>query len=354
MAAMELHASRIVSVANADPLDWKSSMISRKSPSPSGKGEAVPFESIAERVLAASDFYRKYSCYELIRKRRGDRFDGPLKGIGFAFARQGSGALLTEPTPTYSVEATLTKQMKLEIRTGLTPWLTGPSRLLAKVAADITGIPVSDIVCPGIEFSLDTGPDTNGRVATRVRELVRQACEALQRKRFRSPLPIVERIDAKPKRKPRVAANANGAYDDHSWAAAVVELELDETSLEPRVVGVWACIDCGHVVNPDAAGRIISRLVIDELAACTDEVPLLSHEGDVNGRAFALRGLGDAPPIQVEFIEHDERHPAKALGSLPASTIPAAYLAALSQATGLAFDKAPVQSNDMFLQFESL
>ncbi|HET7838422.1 MAG TPA: xanthine dehydrogenase family protein, partial [Rectinemataceae bacterium] len=119
--AIEAHANRIAAALGDDPLDWKSRNVLRKgSRLLTGEvlDEEVPYAAIAERLVAMSDYRRKWAGYELVRKRRSARESGSLRGIGLAFAYQGAGPFLSGgASNSYALEATLDKDLKVWIRT---------------------------------------------------------------------------------------------------------------------------------------------------------------------------------------------------------------------------------------------
>jgi CO/xanthine dehydrogenase Mo-binding subunit len=132
-------------------------------------------------------------------------------------------------------------------------------------------------------------------------------------------------------------------FDTAAWACAVLELELDSWTLEPRPLGVWLCVDGGHVVAPDRAAAALRSSVADALGACLTE--RFDPSGDADASAYFRYGLlplQKLPPISVEFLEPARRAAVKGIGELPFDTVPAAFLSALSQAADAAFSSLPV------------
>jgi CO/xanthine dehydrogenase Mo-binding subunit len=350
--AMEAHANRMAASAGEDPADWKSRNVMRKgSRLLTGEmlKEEVPYDAVLERIAAASDYRRKYAGYELVRKRRSGRSDGPLRGIGLSFAYQGAGPFLSgEASNSYTVEATLDKNLGLRILTSAAGGAGAVKDIWRRCASDILGIDIAgvSIAPPDTDQVPDSGPNTLSRNVSVVNRLVERACTAIQKRRFRDPLPLTARSVY---RVPRPIKWEGGQvmgspFDTAAWAGAVLELELDPWTYEPHPLGIWLCVDGGHIVSPDRATAALRSGVVDALGACITERFDPSGGGAERSDYFryGLLPLENLPPIYVEFIEPSRRAPVKGIGELPFDTVPAAFISALSQAADAAFSSLPV------------
>jgi CO/xanthine dehydrogenase Mo-binding subunit len=357
--AIEAHANRMAASLGEDPADWKSRNVLRKG-SALVTGEPLkeepPYDEILRRLAAASDYRRKYAGYELVRKRRSGRSDGPLRGIGLAFAYQGAGPFLSgDSSNSYTVEATLDKDLGLRI---LTSAAGGAGRVIdvwRGSAARILGLELErvSIATPDTDQVPDSGPNTLSRNVSIINRLVERACEAVQKRRFRDPLPITARsVYRVPRPIKWEGGQVSGSpFDVAAWAGAVLELELDPWTLEPRPLGVWLCVDGGQIVAPERAASALRASVVDALGACI--VERFEPAGGGPDAACATRAayfrygllpMRELPPISVEFLEPGRRAPVKGIGELPFDTVPAAFLSALSQASDAAFSSLPVSS----------
>jgi CO/xanthine dehydrogenase Mo-binding subunit len=362
--AVEAHANRLAAAAGEDPADWKSRNVLKKgSALITGEPlrEDAPYPAILDRLSRASDYRRKHACYELVRKRRSGRSDGPLRGIGLAFAYQGAGQFLSgEHSNTYSAEVGLDKDLKVLIRTSATAGGSGAPDIWRKTASSILGVPIANVhLAPAdTDESPNSGPSTLSRGVTVVNRLVENACSAIQKRRFRDPLPLSARSSY---RIPKPISWENGSvrgspFDTAAWAGAAVELELDRWTLEPRPLGVWLCVDGGQVVSPERAAAALRAGCVDALGACISE--RFDPDGGEGSAGqyfrYGLRPLGELPPISVEFLEPPRRAPAKGIGELPFNTVPAAFLTAVSQAAGADFSSLPVPGAALIRAVESI
>jgi CO/xanthine dehydrogenase Mo-binding subunit len=360
--ASEVTASRLAEITGEDPIDWKSRNVLKKG-SPLITGELLkeepPYEAIAARLAAASDFRRKYACYELVRKRRSGRADGPLRGIGFAFAYQGTGAFLSGDSPnSYTVEVTLDKDLGITIRTSAAACKASIRALWKQSAAALLDIPVESVSVapPDTDKAPNSGPVTLSRGVTVVNRLVEKACENIQKRRFRDPLPLTAKsVYRVPKPIRWEDGRVEGSpFDTAAWGGAVVEVELDPWTLEPVPLGLWLCVDGGLIASPRSAEASLRAGAADSIGLCIREHLDLSA-GSVTDDDYLSYGLlapADIPPIHVDLLEPDRRTKSKGIGELPFDTVPPAFLSAVAQAAGTPFYDLPVRPEDLSIVAE--
>jgi CO/xanthine dehydrogenase Mo-binding subunit len=364
--AVEAHANRIASSLGEDPIEWKSrNVLGKGSSLLTGEvlDEAVPYAAISGRLAESSDFERKYACYELVRKRRSGPSDGPLRGIGFAFAYQGAGPFLSgEASNSYVVEVTLDKKLKVMLKTSAAAAGGGVLGIWRNTAATVLGVdPAAVVVAPPITGEVpNSGPITLSRNVTIINRLVGRACEAIQKRRFREPLPLAARSIYRVPRPIRwEEGHVRGSpFDTAAWAGAVVEMELDPWTREPRPLGIWLCVDGGQVVAPERAVTALRSGVVDALGACLKESMQETKDEAKEAKSaeyfrYGLQALHELPPIAVELLPSAKAAPVKGIGELPFDVVPAAFLSALSQAAGAPFSRLPVPAAELIAALES-
>ncbi|HTX71873.1 MAG TPA: molybdopterin cofactor-binding domain-containing protein [Rectinemataceae bacterium] len=361
--AVESHVNRLAASRGEDPVDWKARNVVRKgSALLTGEPlrEEVPYLALANGAAAMSDYRRKFASYELVRKRRSERIEGPVRGIGLSFAYQGSGPFLSgEDSNAYTVEVTLDKELRVWIRTSAAVGSRGVLEIWRLNAAALLGVPMDSVVVvpPVTDDVPNSGPTTLSRNVTVVNRLVGRACRAIQKRRFRDPLPLTARSVY---RVPRPIQWEDGRvrgspFDTAAWAAAVVEIEIDTWTYEPRPTGVWICAEGGEIVSPERAAAALRVGATDALGACmrerldpTDRVG--SREGYLR---YGIVPLHELPPISVSFIAPARKSEVKGIGELPFNTIPAAFLSAVEQATGVHVSSLPISPAELARQLEA-
>jgi CO/xanthine dehydrogenase Mo-binding subunit len=204
----------------------------------------------------------------------------------------------------------------------------------------------------------DSGPSTLSRNTTIITSLLEHCCQAIRKKRFRTPLPITVRRTIRPDRAPAWGGKDGGpkerpfdrgAFSRMSWGAAGVEVEIDPASCVPQIRGAWLGIDGGKLLSEERARRTLKSSVVQALGWASRE-ELWYAEGRIPPELFhrcQLPAPAEIPPIYVDFVWNDATSP-RGLGELPFSCIPAAYVQAVSQAMDHHFEKIPLTARDIW------
>ncbi|MBU0927107.1 MAG: molybdopterin-dependent oxidoreductase [Spirochaetes bacterium] len=342
--AAERLAEDCAAAAEVDPDRWRAENVAEKGDRTLGPPlrRSVPFDAVADRLLAISDYGRKRSSFELIRKRRPDPSIPAGYGIGLAFGPQlPATAFGRDGASVPSVEATLSKDSILTIRASVYPGSRSAAEIWKESAAAALGLQAKAvrILAPSTDTAPDSGPGSLSRNVTVVTRLVQSACEGLAAKRFREALPITVR---KAQRARSSRAAPESPLDDASWGGAVVELELDPVIGTPVVRGVWIVVKAGRILSRKAAAATIEHDAAAALGLCVGErLDLSGGPADLEDlRRYRLPRIKDAPAIVVEFIDDDA--PPCGIGELSYALVPPAFANALSQALDARSNSMPL------------
>jgi isoquinoline 1-oxidoreductase subunit beta len=124
------------------------------------------------------------------------------------------------------------------------------------------------------------------------------------------------------------------AYFCHdSYAAHVLDLEMKDGS--PTINKVWCAIDCGIVINPDAAKNMAEGGIVDAVgAAMFAKLPFTKGIPDANNfHNYRMIRHNEAPKqIEVHFVENTEN--STGMGEPAYPPVYAALANALYKATG--------------------
>ncbi|HCM25986.1 MAG TPA: xanthine dehydrogenase [Treponema sp.] len=355
--AIERHADRIAETVGADPVEWRQSHALGKSDRLASGAllkENVPSAELMDSVITMSDYRRKWSSYELMRHSRagkeGRRKDGPLRGIGISFAYQGNGFLSTgTESGSYSVETTLEKDGTLEIRTSAVCGSRETAALWRRTASELLALDDEAVrLAPNRTDAVpDSGPSSLSRNVTVVTKLIERCCAAIRKQRFRDPLPItVKRSYRSPKSAEWDGIRMEGLpFSLFSWAAAVVEVEIDPVDYEPKVRGVWLSVDGGRILSDRKARSSLTTGVLHSIGWATRERAVLSDGAyDLQEMlSYDLAVPSEAPPVRIDFTWNDSSVP-KGIGELPFSCVPAALVQAVSQAAGRGLGEIPIDA----------
>ena len=288
------------------------------------------------RAIQISDFNRKYSSFNMdaldrIQENSNPFFALPLRGIGIASAFNISDYYATSCFPSEDkVEITLQQNDHLTIH-AINP-SQGIQEIWKKTAADILGIK-KDFVSIDSEFEVDDLPeqpeDTCNTIST-LNELIKKACQDIQKKRFNVPLPIsVKKSSLAIAKKSFDRETFSGTpFGTTSYATAVVEVELDTYTYNERIKGIWLVIDCGELFDKVAALRAIRLEIQQELEMLVEEKSIPCEN------------------ITIEFIKSNNK--SGQLGELVRNTLPAAFSSALSLALATQLTKLPSTEKQLF------
>jgi len=273
----------------------------------------------------------------------------PLRGIGISTAYQGSGFLnASEPgIGNYSVEVTLEKDGFLEIKTSMISSGAMLQNTWHNLAQEILGVDPSMIRLTGnTVIAPDSGPGTLSRNISSITRLVEKCFTTIRNQRFRDPLPITIKRSSKPG---KTQSRVPESFAFPSWAAAVVEIEIDPVSLHPVTKGIWLAVEGGNILNERRARLTLKTSAIQALGWASRE-HLFYEEGKIPVECFRdynIPAPEDIPPITVDFL-HSNVVIHKGIGDLPFCCIPAAYVQAVSQAMDHHFEKIPLGIKDIW------
>jgi CO/xanthine dehydrogenase Mo-binding subunit len=130
---------------------------------------------------------------------------------------------------------------------------------------------------------------------------------------------------------------------ESSWAATVIEVELDPVTFLSTCRGVWMAIDSGTVWNRTKMlgvleGEILRCLGLSRMHGYTAAAP---HEPSACSSTDWIPGANELPDIRIHLLESQSGE-MKGFDCLPYLGVPPAYAAAVCQATGLYIDQVPI------------
>ena len=140
---------------------------------------------------------------------------------------------------------------------------------------------------------------------------------------------------------------AVGSSAGFSYAALVVEVEVDEDTGEVRVENVWVAHDCGRAINPLAVeGQVQGSVWMGMGQALGEETQYVDGlHARANFLDYRFPTIVESPPIDTSIVEApDPNGPfgAKEAGEGSLSAFLPALTNAIADATGLHFDALPV------------
>jgi CO/xanthine dehydrogenase Mo-binding subunit len=365
----EIQANRLAELSQDNPLYWRrGNFLSAGQTAPPGYILKSDMDqgNILGMLDSISDYSRRFAACELLRKRRdpgniyshlGSRMR--LKGMGMAFGFQPSGFSRTS-------EKAIRPRVRLRMETDgsvhafiyTAPGASAAKLYIRRIIRDELSLEEDRIILhtDDVRQVPDSGPVCLSRSITIVMDVLRQACRKLQKQRFNQALPIeVTAALRSPRKGDWDQENFSGdPYLYRSYGALALEVDVDPVTFIPEVSGVWLVVDAPVVLNVNQARAALEGGIIQ----CLDWVRGWKgsfERGVLNTAAAGNRRYPESirvPQITVEFKRAEDgnisRTGQSGFRDLPFALVPAAYLSALSQATGGYFDRIPTDSQTVY------
>lgn len=337
--AREMHATRMAELADQDPLEWRVEHLQAP------HSVAV---TACRTVGEMADFSRRYASAQLVRKRSAlSRADGyPMRGVGIAVTRQAAGFL------TLPIGASIAVQLERDAHATLFCSLPAVHKRLAAiwcaiVARELGIEPANVRVVEEYQADHNGGPAVLSRGITLIPPAIETACAAIQRQRFRKPLPLRVRRPVRDTLTLRNGAN-------RSVAACSAEVTVDPVSLNVAVRSIMLAVYAGTVGDRTACEFELRRGVHQALAWTLGESVPDSQPVAVMARSgkYHLGSRGAHPKLKITFLPGGKNDPLLGVGELAFSVVPAAIVSAVGQATGLYLDSLPLRPSTLLRYLE--
>ena len=333
--AGELFASRVAELSLSPPGGWHRESF----PVPGqafGPGIVLPkdfpMKDMLNTALNLSDFERKSASFEQTRLSRHHLDSEPefYRGIGLSCGWFGNG-FLSSPKDLGSAFLTLTLDKDGELTIEM-PSLNhgGPlERAWSNMTGEILGIEDKSINFTNrkIKVNQEAGPSLLGRNVSIYTKLLELAGNDLLKRRFRDPLPIS--VNRSRRRSGNRSWNSEllegSPFENISWGVGIVEIAVSTVTMEVIPTQIWLVIDGGKLLMPDFAKSAVEISVEQTLRWC--------HTGNEQKEATL---------VDIQFYNNGNKRISKDVSTLPWLMIPAAYLQAVRQASGVMISRIPV------------
>ena len=289
--------------------------------------DSVP--SVIRTVTEMSSFLRKYAAYRLDRSRTGGvaslSFSVPIRGAGLSAAFEGCGYMGTEQYAS-NLSIKVTMEMDGSVVIHSYPPSAAVRNIWVRLVSSILDVAPENVF---VDSNFDAASEPKypagffGNIGV-MTQLLRKCCTAIQRQRFRHPLPIsISRGITRQQKKLWDSETFQGEpFYSTATGAAVVEVELEPCTFRIQIRGVWLAIDGGEILAKPQAVASLKSAVREVMGSLVD--------GD----------FLEAAHISVQFI-HSTQEP-KQIGGLVHTLIPAAFCTAVAQAFGCRIGTVPI------------
>ncbi len=396
--ALERHLDRCAAELGLDPVEIRRRNLVQQ-------GESLAVSQVIEQpvdlggwmdhALEAAEYHRKRADHARFNADN-QRTGNPLRrGIGVTTFMHGAGFTGSgEDYLASEVEVEATADGGISVLTANTEMGQGSITIFSQVAADTTGLDLSDIVIADNDTDQvpNSGPTVASRTAMVVGHLVARACDDLVDKLEGAGLlaadgaaeapepPVSSMVEGRGRRWPaetlraalRAAATSDdpavargwskyvrppgGAWDENTykgiaygafaWATYIADVEVDLTTFEVTLRDFVASQEIGKVLNPVLAAGQIQGGVVQALGWALLEDTILRDGAMANNNmtTYVVPTSADVPEIRVIFLEQPYGYGpfgAKGIGELPMDGPAPAVVNAVVDALGVQVDDLP-------------
>lgn len=319
--------------------------------------------ALIRRLYADSHYARKYDAYQQESVMR-SRLDHelrlqPYRGIGMALGELPSG-FLRHHYASVQVEVVLLSAHRVEIRTNMSSIEGRIHKPWKKLVAHMLGMQEDQVVLSKINFNdREEILDVNGEAFSlgtnvyTVMSLLQEACEDIQKRRFREHLPIRSMAKDKRYRKWKEQYFEGDLSDRVSRIALSSEVEIDVSTFSVYTRALYIVVDIGRVLQPQAVRSQIER-EIQETLLMLHQLKIDQFGGEYAGfkGTFYYDSLSPAL-VHITFLER--RHysnliKSRGVSGLIKTVLPIAYTHAVEQALQSSIDYCSVQNEALYLQ----
>ncbi len=378
--ALEVHMEQVAEQIGMDVLEFKAknwvkvgdplSLAQALGEGREGFPQVVMSSTLAECVdlgAQAIDWYSK----------RGNPGDGPIKrGVGMAVCMHGTGIAGLDMG---AASIKINDDGSFNLMVGATDLGTGSDTVLAQIAAETLGIPLSKIIIYSSDTDFtpfDTGAYASSttyisggavkKAAEGVRwQIQKVAGQMLEVEDFESLRLADSRVftaDGRSVTIEQVALNSLHQVDQHQimatashmslvspppFAAQYAEVEVDTETGQVTVKKLVMAVDCGIAINPiTASGQVEGGMTqalgyahCEEMVYDDDGTPLATRFGEY--RLYQAHEMPETRVIFVETFEPTGPFGAKAVAEIPKDGVAPALASAIHDATGVWIPQIP-------------
>lgn len=288
-------------------------------------------------VLEKSDFKRKYFSYGFNHfKNHSSDNHIPIRGIGLSSGFEGCGYLGSPiNTSKISMEVTMEKNGSVTIHSHAPS--TSVFTIWKSVVSSILDIPINQITLDS-KFEVDEEsiiPETVMENISVMTQLLKKCCTAIQKQRFRQPLPIsIKRTNSSSKKKEWNNIELVGKpFQSSSTGVAVAEIEINPVTYSFFIRGIWLAIDGGLILDEKRAASAIQQKVQQLLSQLMEKTILPVEK------------------VSVTFLKKNNEP--KQIGELVQTILPVAITNALSQALETTIESIPVSTDILYTLLNS-
>ena len=389
MWAGESHLDDVAKALGRDPVEYRRQVVMPvgfKDGFSKNENYFDTFNQVMDKGMAAIGYTEKRKAYA--------HQTGPVRrGVGMALFWYNT-AVWPISLESSSCRMVLNQDGSIQVQTGETEIGQGCDTAYAQMAADAVGIPFEDVHVVSTQDT-DVTPFGLGAYASRQTYIggfsIRQTGQMLKERILayaheltRMPVSNLNLVEGKIVRTSdgqelmtlgelatealyslshsqhlTAESTAQIKSNAYSFGCTFAEVEVDIPICKVKLLNVVNVHDCGRLINPALAeAQVHGGMSMGIGFGLSEELKFDHKTGkplNNNLLDYKLSTFMDHPHLQAEFVENPEPtspYGTKALGEPPACSPAPAIRNAILQATGVAFDRAPITPHVLYAKFK--
>ena len=389
MWAGESHLDDVAKALGRDPVEYRRQVVMPvgfKDGFSKNENYFDTFNQVMDKGMAAIGYTEKRKAYA--------HQTGPVRrGVGMALFWYNT-AVWPISLESSSCRMVLNQDGSIQVQTGETEIGQGCDTAYAQMAADAVGIPFEDVHVVSTQDT-DVTPFGLGAYASRqtyiggfsirqTGQLLKERILAYAHELTRMPVSNLDLVEGKIVRTSdgqelmtlgELATEAlySLSHSQHltaesmaqiksnaySFGCTFAEVEVDIPMCKVKLLNIANVHDCGRLINPALAeAQVHGGMSMGIGFGLSEELkfdPKTGRPLNNNLLDYKLSTFMDHPHLQAEFVENPEPtspYGTKALGEPPACSPAPAIRNAILQATGVAFDRAPITPHVLYAKFK--
>lgn len=352
--AVEMIMDHVAKELAIDSIELKEKYVVKQGDSTSTSGKYhfhVPLPEMIEQMDRISGYRTKRKLY----KNQTGRY---RKGIGMSLFFHGCGFTGSGERDIIKAVARIRKNADdtVEILASNSDIGQGLKTTFCKVVAETLGIPYDQVIIhnPDTDLVPDSGPTVASRSLMTVGELLRRAAEKLKEDWKPGEEQVIEEHFVEPDFViPFSIKEFRGdAYPTYSWAANVVEVEVDTLTATTKILGAWGTFDVGVPIDMNIILGQMQGGFLQGIGYASIEQMDSNEKGMIRNNSYSdyiIPTSVDVPNLVTEIINNPYTHGpygAKGAGELPLVGAAPAYVEAMECALGVNLNKIPFTAED--------
>lgn len=352
--AVEMMMDHVAKDLGMDSLELKEKYIVKQGDETSTSGKYhfhVPLPEMIERLDELTDYRAKRKAY----LNQTGRY---RKGIGMSLFFHGCGFTGSGERDIIKAVARIRKNADgtVEVLASNTDIGQGLKTTFCKVVAETLGVPLEQVYIenPDTDRVPDSGPTVASRSLMTVGGLLKRAAERLKAEWKEGEEQVIEERFVEPDFVIPFDLKAfhGDAYPTYSWAANVIEVEVDTLTATTKILGAWGIFDVGVPVDLNIIQGQMQGGYLQGIGYASMEQMDYNDKGIIRNNSFSdyiIPTAVDVPHLVTEIMNNPYTHGpygAKGAGELPLVGAAPAYVEAMEHALGANLNKIPFTQED--------